>query len=350
MIVTEIYNGQGLGNQLWCYVTTRVIALDHGYDFGIQSPEKFKCNDFLSLDFGKQVTGGDGPEGGPPYSLPNGINFYYQERKILHPENGVDIRTYDPCLVTIPDNTKIDGVMQDEKYIAHRKEDIREWLRVKPEYDCIDYASPDICVINFRGGGYVVDKRIFLPRSYWDNAIKEMRRVNPNFQFVVITDDPFTAKRFFPDFPVHHFSIAKDYVVLKNAHYLILSNSSFACFPAWLSENLKLCIAPKYWSQYNESDGYWGCSYNIVDGWMYLGRDGTLYNSDACQKELSAYQADHPHMFPDAKNPDYSFSPRAKAPERRSLLRSILNRIIRSIPRGIKVLVKQLLNKNTHHE
>ena len=36
MIVTEIYKGQGLGNQLWCYITTRVMAKDKGYNFGIQ--------------------------------------------------------------------------------------------------------------------------------------------------------------------------------------------------------------------------------------------------------------------------------------------------------------------------
>ncbi|GAH68596.1 unnamed protein product, partial [marine sediment metagenome] len=58
MIVTELYNGQGLGNQLWSYVVTRVIALDRGFDFGIMNPEKFKGKDFMSLDFGKEVIGG----------------------------------------------------------------------------------------------------------------------------------------------------------------------------------------------------------------------------------------------------------------------------------------------------
>ena len=48
MIITELYDGQGLGNQLWCYVTTRVIAKKNGYDFGIQSPEKFKGIYFIT--------------------------------------------------------------------------------------------------------------------------------------------------------------------------------------------------------------------------------------------------------------------------------------------------------------
>lgn len=58
MLVTELYKGQGLGNQLACYVTTRVIALDRGFEFGVMHPERFKGADFMSLDFGGPVIGG----------------------------------------------------------------------------------------------------------------------------------------------------------------------------------------------------------------------------------------------------------------------------------------------------
>src|SRR6266511_4033924 len=136
MIVTELYNGQGLGNQLFCYVVTRVIAKNHGYEFGIKSPEKFKGGDFLNLDFGCPVLGGTGPEGGPPRTLPKGVEYYYNERKISHPQNGADLRTYDKDLVDIPDNTKIDGIMQDEQYILHHKDEVREWLKVNQEFEC----------------------------------------------------------------------------------------------------------------------------------------------------------------------------------------------------------------------
>lgn len=289
MIVTQIYKGQGLGNQLWCYVTTRVIAADRGFDFGIMTPENFKCNDFMNLDFGLEVTGGDGPEGGPPDTLPVGIANYYKERQIRHPISKADISAYDPELVNIPDQTKIDGTMQDEKYILHRKSEIHGWLKVRPEFECTDYASDDICVINFRGGEYRFVKDVFLPRQYWDDAVKQMRIINPNFRFIVITEDVNTAKKFFPDFEVQHFSIAKDFIIIKNAHYLIIANTSFAWFPAWLNTNLKLCIAPKYWWAYNQSDGYWACDFNITREWKYLDRQGNLQDSEACQKELAEY-------------------------------------------------------------
>lgn len=297
MITTELYNGQGLGNQLWCYVVTRTIAKDKGYEFGIKSPEKFKGSDFMGLDFGKEVIGGTGPEGGPPNTLPDGIEYYYREKDARHPRYKCDIRIHDGALINVTDNTKIDGVMQDEQYIIHRKDEIRDWLRVKKECEFYDYADDDICVINFRGGEYINIKNVFLTKRYWKRAIKNMLKINKHFKFIVITDDVATAKKFFPKFDVFHFGIAQDYIVIKNARYLILSNSSFAWFPAWLNENLKFCIAPKYWARHNISDGFWSCGYNITTRWHYQDRRGKLYNYDKCLKELNQYIAEHKNYY-----------------------------------------------------
>jgi len=297
MIVTELHNGQGLGNQLWCYITTRVIAKDKGYDFGIQSPEKFRGDDFLRLDFGKPVIGGTGPEGGPPLTLPNGIQHYYVEKTAIHPLNGSEIRLFDEKLVNIEDNTKIEGLMQDEQYIIHRKEEIREWLKVEEEHEFYDFADDNICVIKFRGTGYVSEKDFYLTETFWENAVNNMRKINPHFKFIVITDDIKNAKKFFPNFDVFNFSIAKDYIIIKNAHYLILANSSFSWFPAWLNQNLKFCIAPKYWARHNISDGYWSLGYNITTGWMYQDRNGNLQDYASCLKELNVYVENNKELF-----------------------------------------------------
>ncbi len=308
MIITEFYKGQGLGNQLACYITTRVIAKDKGYNFGIKSPKNFKGSDFFDLDFGCEVIDGSGPEGGPPQKLPEGIKYYYAERKITHPISGADIRLYDKNLINIPDNTKIDGIMQDEQYIVHRKDEIRKWLKVKENYECHDYSDDNICIINFRGGEYARHKDFFLEKEYWTNATNNMLKINNSFKFIVITDDTYTAKKFFPDYNVFHFSIAKDYVIIKNAKYLILSNSSFAWFPAWLNENLKFCIAPKYWGRHNISDGYWSCGYNITEGWMYQDKTGNLNDYKTCLKELNIYIENHKEYFLQASNEKDKYS------------------------------------------
>lgn len=294
MITTEFYPGQGLGNQLWCYVTTRVIALDHGYEFGITSPEYFKAANAIDIDMGKPISG---------------IRTTYSEQAAFHPLNGTDIRIHDKNLTNVADNTKLDGVMQDENYILHRKDEIRTWFKIEPDYDSYEFSSPDICIINFRGTGFTNDKDLFLPPRYWQQAIANMRTINPNFKFVVITEDTENAKRFFPEFEVYHFSIGKDFAVIKNAHYLILSNSTFAWFPAWISTHLTYCIAPKYWSRHNTSDGFWSLGYNITRGWMYQDRKGTLFTYEQCmaehttfiEKHTSWYKTNH-HYSPNWKN------------------------------------------------
>ena len=98
MIVSEIYTGSGLGNQIWHYVVTRLIAEKNGYKYGIQRPERWKGAQFMPIDFGETVIGGDGPEGGPPNSLPEGITSYYPELKVPHPATGDEVGAPDPII------------------------------------------------------------------------------------------------------------------------------------------------------------------------------------------------------------------------------------------------------------
>lgn len=290
MIVTELYNGQGLGNQLWSYVFARVLASDKGLEFGIMSPEKFKGKEFMSLDFGRQVYGGSGPEGGPPASLPESIVNYYVEKDVWHPEYKCDIRDYDAGLLNIGDNSKIEGLFQSERFIAHRKREIREWLAVKKEYDCRDLSKDNVCVLNVRGGEYKGTPELILERRYWLNAVTNMLRVNPKLEFIVITDDVKYAGQLLPQYRAFHYNIGKDYSIINTARYLVLSNSSFAFFPAWTSEAVKFVIAPKYWARHNVSDGYWACAFNLYQGWKWQDRAGKLFSFDECSREYSSYK------------------------------------------------------------
>lgn len=272
MIVTELWNGQGLGNQLACYITTRCIAIDNGYEFGIHHPERFKGSSFLkNVDFGKNVTGGlTLEEGKTPVSLPDGITNYYVEKNVYH-QNGSNITPYDMNLTKIPDNTKIDGLMQGEDYFKRHKDEIRNWLKVN-----LIELPENLCIINFRGGEYVYVKDFFLPKSYWDNAINNMKSIRPDMKFHVVTDDPNTARYFFSSEITISHEMSLDYAMIQSAYYLILSNSSFAFFPAWLNEKVKFCIAPRYWGRFNISDGYWSLDQNYTEGWYYQDREGKL--------------------------------------------------------------------------
>lgn len=262
MISTPCYKGQGLGNFLANYVTVRSIALDRGYDFGVQFPENFKGQNFMNLDMGLPVVNGlTIIEGQTPDRLPDGIITYYREKMIGQGD-------YDQGVTLIDDGTLIHGNLQGVDYFKHNKDKVREWLSV----ETLDMPE-ELCVINFRGGEYQWVKEFFLPQSYWDQAIDEMKKTNPNMRFQVHTDDAITARRFFPSFEIIQ-DIGLNWRSVRFAHYLVLSNSSFAILPAFLNENVKRVIAPWGFGRFNE--GYWLLDQNYVEGWDYLDREGNL--------------------------------------------------------------------------
>lgn len=295
MIITEIYNGQGFGNQLFVYVTTRMIAHKLGYDFGIMSPHKWKGYDLMDVDMGNKVIGGSGPEGGPPETLPEGIKNYYHE--YLHGknhhlyDNTRSLQLTDNDLFNIPNNTKIEGVLQSEEYFYDNIDLVKKWIKVNPEVDHFDTNGKNICILNFRGGDIIGNLGWWLPRSYWLNAIDNMIQYNPNMKFAIVTNDVSAANYMLPEYPAYHDSIAWDYVAIKNARNVICSSSTFACFPLWTSETLEYCIAPKYWFDHNRSQGWWslGCSiYNYVS--HYMDREGKLFTPDECRVEWEDYK------------------------------------------------------------
>jgi hypothetical protein len=289
MLATEILKGQGIGNQLFCYVTARSIAHTRGLDFGIKDSgwsgdKRYNQDGFywFDLDWGQEVL--------------DGLDVYYEKevRKKLNTCHhdmtiGCDIRGYDQGLMDVPDNTMIFGNMQDEKYFHHNKELVKEWLKVKKEYDTYDYMDDDVCVLNYRGGEYVGFHELYLTREYWMNAMENMTKINPNMKFVTITDDINASQTLLPEIPAYHFTVDKDYAIIKNSKHVILSNSSFPFFAVYTSDTIENIIAPKYWARHNVSDGYWAMSQNIYSGWTYQDRYGNISTSEECVKELGKY-------------------------------------------------------------
>lgn len=294
IIATELLKGQGLGNQLFCYVTTRSLAYAKGYDFSILNREIFANNIhsnkgmyFMDIDCGIDLD-------------KNSFSNIYHEKEnrifignsIHDIEHGCYISGADQRLLSMNETTLVYGNMQDEAYFGKYKKEIAQWLKVKPEYDCMDYSRENLCIINIRGGEYTSNPELFLRRKYWTDAMRAMRNIRSDMEFMVVTDDLEAAKRILPEVEAHHFDLAGDYTVIKNAHYLILSNSTFAFFPAFTSETVKYIIAPKYWARHNVSDGYWASEQNIYSDFHYMDRKGRIFTADECRSELEHYKTE----------------------------------------------------------
>ena len=294
MIGTEFIDGQGLGNQLFCYVTARAVAMENGYEFGTAGQERFAVNIhsnrgmyFMDVDLGHAISEEEKNKFSVYHDAETRLYIGNSKHDLTH---GCYVAGADPEIHRVQDNTLIYGNMQDESYFIKYLPQVREWLKVKPEYDSYEYSRENLCIINMRGGEYTGSPELLIDRKYWIHGIKEMKKIRPDMEFMIITDDVETAKKILPDIEAHHFDIGKDYVTLKNAHYLLLSNSSFACLPAHTSETLKFAIAPKYWARHNVSDGYWASEQNIYSLFHYMDRKGRLFTAKECREELDIYK------------------------------------------------------------
>lgn len=294
MIGTEFLKGQGLGNQLFCYVTARAIAEENGYEFGSAGQEIFAVNMhsdrgmyFMDMDLG-HVISQEEKKNFKIYQDDDTRLFIGNSRHDM--VHGCYVSGRDDNIHHVEDNTLIYGNMQDESYFIKYIDKVKQWLHVKPEYDSYEYSRENLCIINMRGGEYTGSPELFIDKGYWINGIREMKRIRPDMEFMIVTDDVEAARKMLPGIEAHHFDIGKDYVTLKNAHYLLLSNSSFACLPAHTSETLKFAIAPKYWARYNVSDGYWASEQNIYSLYHYMDRKGRLFTAEECRRELDEYK------------------------------------------------------------
>lgn len=292
MIATQLYKGQGFGNQLWVYAVTRAIAERNGYEFSIAGKEYFKGNKFLNLNFGKDIE--IELNEGPVHRIPLGFTNYYKEIKTVHPIYNCDISKFDPYLYNIPDNTFIDGNMQTEKYIFDFREKIQSWFSVPTQFF-------DGCTIHFRGTEYRGLQDVLLPISYFHNAINYLRLKYGEIKFRVVTDDFELATKYFPDFPImgrskfrenlssklipvktrlnvgpNQKSIRRDFASIQNSKFLIIPNSSFSWWGAWTNQEVVEVVAPKYWARHNISDGFWSTGDIKTEGWTWLDRHNNI--------------------------------------------------------------------------
>lgn len=115
----------------------------------------------------------------------------------------------------------------------------------KQEKVFVHVRRGDYINVNFRG-----ERGIELPKSYFIDAIEEIkRRVKKPF-FIFLTDDPGYVRDCFSEIDEKYISeedMATDLAIMSLCKYGIVSNSSFSWWGAYLSSSKELMIFPKYW-------------------------------------------------------------------------------------------------------
>jgi hypothetical protein len=204
------------------YAVARTVAERKGYNFFID--KTLWCGHGLfDLDFG--VIDGDIKQ-----------TFY-----------DTDQQEFNPAIYDVEDFTLLWGFFQSEKYFDHDK--VRQWFKVILE---VPPFADNYCLIHFRGKDYndFPQSIIQLPESYYNEGKTRMHQINPEMKFLIITDDKIEAERRFPNDEISNKTSIEDFALLNKAKYLIISNSTFSWWAAWL--NLQnVVIAPTGWYNYN---------------------------------------------------------------------------------------------------
>jgi Glycosyl transferase family 11 len=259
MITIEL-SGQ-LGNHMFQYATCRTVAETLGYDWAI--PRNFSGLGLFDIDLGT--------EPGPALAE-------WQES---------DHQFYDPNLLRIKDGTLLKGYFQTDRYWRHRRDDVRSWFKLNLDrsdlYQGLDLAG-NTCLIHLRGTDYkqftFFGKDVMLPVSYYARAVDIMRAVYGNdCKFIVITDDLPLAQQWFPGALVVSSDRNSDFWLLTHARRLIIPNSTFSWWAAYLNRSCELTIAPRYWCAYN-GNTEWEPRDAQTDLFVYLDSDGNMIKGD----------------------------------------------------------------------
>ncbi len=253
MISGIFHKGSGLGNQLHRYIAVRCLALEKNYDWGMVAAENFKGSSFMHIDIGNSIFAYHTEMPAGKVVCDMGIPLWEEKTNYYNPE-----------LNFIEDETIIDGEFQDERYFERYMREIDEWLMVEP------LEIPDnVCVIGFRGREYYSDPNLGLPREYYEQAIIEILKINPQMIFEIHTDDPNLAERVFAGIfynPKIVYDMEINWRSVRYAKYAIIANSSFYILPRLLNKGLT--IAPRYWARRNI--GEWSMPQNYYRQFTYI--------------------------------------------------------------------------------
>lgn len=293
MITTNLTGN--FGNNISQLIVCRVVAEKLGYDWGVNPNPTHDYYgganqmEFMNVDFGNT-------------NITN-IHNEFHEKWVTY--NNANITMFDKEIYNIKDNTILlggngakGGIYQSDGYFRDRINDIRNWYKIKPEYkqrydeklNTLGIVlGDDTCVINIRGGEYRSIPHVLLRKEYYDKAIGIMIQKIPNIKFICITDDIALANQQLTNIPTYHFDIGMDYYVINKAKNIILSNSSFGLWAALLNTNDSFVVAPKYWSQHNNSDGYWGIGDQYYLEFSYMDKEGNLFDYETCKTQAVEY-------------------------------------------------------------
>jgi hypothetical protein len=243
----------GLGNQLFQFA------------FAYATAKKLDTSFFIDESISHFIL--------PIYFELDGYNKFYNtaKRKWFRLRNYKQINqfTYDNWkspsenLSLVKDNTIYKGFFQSEEYFENSKDNIKGLFKIKNNY-AQAFASKyktifdeyKTIAIHIRRTDYLSygddalgGKNLSLPISYYKNCLERIENIE-EYLVIFVSDEIDYVKEKFVGMDNYRFEFNSeivDFQILLNANILILSNSTFAWWAAYLNPKVDRVLAPRNW-------------------------------------------------------------------------------------------------------
>jgi Glycosyl transferase family 11 len=177
------------------------------------------------------------------------------EHVVTIPNDGYD----EPhaVLARLSDETTYVGYFQSEQFFAAAADDVRKAFRLCPEHAqafearYAELAEREYVCCHMRRTDYhTFAGGVALPMSYYESALARIAAA-PGTPIVFVGDDLDEARAAFGRLEAvrfEHNDEAVDLQLMRHASMVVVSNSTFAWWGAWLNESEgKRVIAPRHW-------------------------------------------------------------------------------------------------------
>jgi hypothetical protein len=193
-----------------------------------------------------------------------------------------DILHHNQNLKNVTDQAIYQGTFVSINYFLTVQDDIKSYFRIKPSY-IIDInklvginPGKKKLVMHFRrtdylyfGTSFFGAKDLSLPISYYINCLNLIDNIN-DYQIVAVGDDLDFVKQNSMGLDIFTISNSEitDFQIIQQADIIIISNSTFSWWAAYLSHSANKVYAPKYWLGFHLKKEMPGCIYdNLPDTW-----------------------------------------------------------------------------------
>lgn len=251
-----------MGNQMFQYACAKELADHYGFTTSMSHLDRI---DHFEL--------------GPSERLINRIKSFLFFRlskplfgmKILNTEMDCLKRLYIDDLQQVASPTMVWGFFQSPLYFTRSEAKIRKAFRVrqqfrtefesfKKEHQLQDGGYFAIHLRRTDYKGFTVPglegNDFTLPMSYYHNAMAQMSKELGSMPVVFVSDDPECIDEFFPGMNnkiISRNDMVTDFLILRHAAKVIISNSTFAWWAAFLNDHKDVeVVCPKYFLGFKE--------------------------------------------------------------------------------------------------